>query len=175
MTQALTSQSIRWIQPLRLQYKRVLETSLLISLSVIFILLHTLKLEVNEVTVVKPDTNIIITQMDRTEHKVKRPPPSRPVIPIASDNEKLLPDETIVDTEIDYEQIPLPPKAEDPVIVDEESEQFFVSFDSPPVLIGGYDFIRRNLQYPEIARQTNMEGPRTRAGVHQPFRKCRQD
>ena len=79
------------------------------------------------------------------------PPPSRPSIPVESE-EDIAEDITIEETELEnFEWDAPPPPAEGPTIR-------FIPYDEPPVPIGGYGAIIANLVYPEIARQAGIEG-----------------
>ena len=81
------------------------------------------------------------------------PPPSRPSIPVESEDEDLAEDITIEETDLedfDWEAPPPPP--------DEGPNVRFIPYDEPPVPIGGYATIQRNVRYPEIAQEAGIEG-----------------
>ncbi len=81
------------------------------------------------------------------------PPPSRPSIPIESEDEDIAEDITIEETELesfDWEAPPPPPE-QGPTIR-------FIPYDEPPVPIGGYTAIQKNVRYPEIAQEAGIEG-----------------
>jgi protein TonB len=83
------------------------------------------------------------------------PPPSRPSIPIESMDEDYAEDITIEETALeDYEAWEVPPPPDN----DPSSRIRFIPHDEPPVPIGGYGAIARNLEYPPIARQAGIEG-----------------
>ena len=81
------------------------------------------------------------------------PPPSRPSIPVESEDEDIAEDITIEETELEsFEwEAPPPPPDEGPTIR-------FIPYDEPPVPIGGYTAIQRNVHYPEIAQEAGIEG-----------------
>ncbi len=81
------------------------------------------------------------------------PPPSRPSIPVESEDEDIAEDITIEETELESFEwdAPPPPPAEGPTIR-------FIPYDEPPVPIGGYSAIQRNVHYPEIAQEAGIEG-----------------
>ena len=81
------------------------------------------------------------------------PPPSRPSIPVESEDEDLAEDITIEETDLeDFEwEAPPPPPEEGPNVR-------FIPYDEPPVPIGGYATIQRNVRYPEIAQEAGIEG-----------------
>ncbi|MFB0515438.1 MAG: hypothetical protein ACETWG_02395 [Candidatus Neomarinimicrobiota bacterium] len=81
------------------------------------------------------------------------PPPSRPSIPVESEDEDIAEDITIEETELEsFEwEAPPPPPDEGPIVR-------FIPYDEPPVPIGGYTAIQRNVRYPEIAQEAGIEG-----------------
>ena len=81
------------------------------------------------------------------------PPPSRPSIPVESEDEDIAEDITIEETELDdFEwDAPPPPPDEGPTIR-------FIPYDEAPVPIGGYTAIQKNVVYPEIAMEAGIEG-----------------
>ena len=90
----------------------------------------------------------------QTEQFEQPPPPARPSIPVASDREDLADDVTIEDT--DFEDFiewdaPPPPPSSGPNVK-------FIAYDDPPVPVGGYGAIQRNIVYPEIAQEAGIEG-----------------
>ncbi|UCD38356.1 MAG: energy transducer TonB [Fidelibacterota bacterium] len=83
------------------------------------------------------------------------PPPSRPSLPIESMDEDYTEDITIEETALDdFEawEVPAPPEN------DSSSRIRFIPHDEPPVPIGGYAAIAKNLEYPPIALQAGIEG-----------------
>ena len=81
------------------------------------------------------------------------PPPSRPSIPVESEDEDIAEDITIEETDLesfDWEAPPPPPE-EGPTIR-------FIPYDEPPEPIGGYAAIQRNVRYPDIAQEAGIEG-----------------
>ena len=81
------------------------------------------------------------------------PPPSRPSIPVESEDEDLAEDITIDETELDdFEwDAPPPPPDEGPTVR-------FIPYDEAPQPRGGYKAIQRNVRYPEIAQEAGIEG-----------------
>ena len=81
------------------------------------------------------------------------PPPSRPLIPVASEDEDLAEDITIEETGLEdfaWEAPPPPP--------DEGPRIKFVPYEVPPIPIGGMQALLRNVHYPEAAREAGIEG-----------------
>ncbi len=81
------------------------------------------------------------------------PPPSRPSIPVESEDEDIAEDITIDETDLeDFEwDAPPPPPDEGPTVR-------FIPYDEAPVPIGGYTAIQRNVRYPPIAQEAGIEG-----------------
>jgi protein TonB len=102
------------------------------------------------------EIQIEIEQFDipQTQQFDLPPPPSRPSIPVESENEDLADDVTIEETELeDFVEwdAPPPPPTEGPRVR-------FIPYDDPPVPLGGYSAIQRNIIYPEIAQEAGIEG-----------------
>jgi len=145
---------------LKLQYKRVLELGLVVSLILhIFMLQGYKKVAVRtSVTEVKLET-LQVEDIPQTQQQRSAPAPSRPTVPIASEDETLPEDETIDFTDLDMESEPPPPPP--PPALEEGVDDgipVFVPFDEPPNPIGGYPAIQKNLKYPELARKAGVEG-----------------
>lgn len=91
----------------------------------------------------------------QTEQQRAAPAPTRPTVPIASEDEDLPEDETIEFTDLDLDAEPPPP----PPPPDDNDDIFaFVPHDEPPQPVGGMPAIHRNIDYPEIARRAGVEG-----------------
>ena len=81
------------------------------------------------------------------------PPPSRPLIPVASEDEDLAEEITIEETGLEdfaWEAPPPPPDA--------GSRVKFVAYEVPPIPIGGMQALLRNVHYPEVALEAGIEG-----------------
>lgn len=80
------------------------------------------------------------------------PPPSRPSIPVESEDEDLAEDITIEETDLeDFDWDVPPPPPDGPTVR-------FIPYDEAPEPIGGYATIQRNVRYPEIAQEAGIEG-----------------
>lgn len=81
------------------------------------------------------------------------PPPSRPSIPVESEDEDIAEDITIEETDLeDFNwDAPPPPPDSGPTVR-------FIPYDEAPVPIGGYTAIQRNVRYPPIAQEAGIEG-----------------
>ncbi|MBN2411829.1 energy transducer TonB [candidate division KSB1 bacterium] len=84
------------------------------------------------------------------------PRPSRPAIPVESEDPDFPPNETIDDTRIDLGNIPQPPEFKE--TVETKTEYIFIAYEQPPVPVGGYLAIQKVLKYPKTARKAQVEG-----------------
>ena len=139
---------------LKLQYKKVLEFGLVISLILHILLLQGYK-KVGERTIKLSDEIQIfqVEEIPQTQQEKQAPAPSRPSVPIASEDETLPDDETIEFTELDLDDEPPPP----PPPLDDGAPMFF-AYDEAPVPIGGWKELQKNLLYPPMAQKANVEG-----------------
>ncbi len=99
---------------------------------------------------------IQIDDIPQTVQERIAPAPARPSVPIASEDEDIPDDETIEFTDLDLEEIPPPPPPLAPQV--DEDTPIFIPYDEPPEPIGGLQAIMENLEYPEIARVSGIEG-----------------
>lgn len=141
---------------LKLQYKKLLELGLIISL-----VLHVGFMQGYKKIVVSSGINdvqldiIQVEEVPLTEQQKQAQAPARPTVPIASEDEDLPEDETIDFTEFDIsDEAPPPPPPEE----EDDDAIVFVPYDEPPTPIGGFAAIQKKLQYPEIARKAGVEG-----------------
>lgn len=88
-----------------------------------------------------------------TQQMEAPPPPSRPSIPVESDEEEIAEDITIEETTLESFawEAPPPPPSDEPIIR-------FIPYDEPPVPVGGLEALMRNVRYPPIAREAGIEG-----------------
>ncbi len=104
---------------------------------------------------VKRDFNDVVETIEipPTQQFEAPPPPSRPSIPVESEDEDIAEDITIEETDLeDFEwDEPPPPPSDGPTVR-------FIPYDEAPVPIGGYTAIQRNVRYPPIAQEAGIEG-----------------
>ena len=141
---------------LKLSYKKAYEYGLVLSLVVIIFLLQGYKkFEVKTVSKTVKLQELQVEDIPQTQQEKQAPAPSRPTVPIASEDDDLPEDETIDITELDLDADapppPPPPEEDSDVIV-------FVPYDEAPQPIGGFAAIQKKLVYPEIARKAGVEG-----------------
>ena len=142
---------------LKFKYRKLIELSLIISLLILIVVFQAFKVssERASATNQKVELQIEVQDIPQTEQITRPPAPSRPAIPIESEDEDISEDETIETTEIDLTELPPPPEA--PAQAEEEAT-IFVAYDEAPYPTGGFAAIQRNLVYPEIARKAGVEG-----------------
>ena len=100
--------------------------------------------------------SVVINQFEipPTQQNEIPPRPSRPAIPIESENDELAEDVTIEETDLDNFtewESPPPPSDKGP-------KAKFIAYDEPPVPIGGIAGIMRNVIYPDIAIIAGIQG-----------------
>lgn len=143
---------------LKMQHTKIFEASMIAALILVTLVIRFYTFSGGDVTIAKSDIQFEVSKVDLTKQTKRAPPPNRPAVPIASETETLLGDETIDDTDVDLMEIPPPPPP--PIKKDDGGgdADVFVAYDTPPDLKGGFDFIRKNLKYPDMARQAGIEG-----------------
>jgi len=144
---------------IKLQHKKVLELGLILSL-----LLHITMLQISKKTEIKTAVKTVtleavqVEEIPQTQQEKSQAAPSRPTVPIASEDENIPEDETIDFTDLDIDAAPPPPPPPPEAATGDESAPIFIPYDEPPVPIGGYPAIQARLIYPEIAKKAGVEG-----------------
>lgn len=136
---------------LKLKYRRALESALSLALIIMIGLFYSFKkFEATFVLPGQPDITIETVDIPLTQQIQRPPPPSRPSIPVESEDEDMLDDVTIEETEVTFEpldELPPPPPPEE----DEVFEFFAVS--EKPVIV-----TKTEPKYPDLARKAGIEG-----------------
>ncbi|MDD3806477.1 MAG: energy transducer TonB [Candidatus Marinimicrobia bacterium] len=106
-----------------------------------------------------PQIQIEVIDIPPTQQIQQSAPPQRPTIPVMSEDEEVAEDITM--EELDFEEFelmdaPPPPPVENRQ--DTVRRVRFIPYDEPPEPIGGSQAILRNIIYPEIAREAQIEG-----------------
>ena len=137
---------------LRLKYRRILEASLIVSLTLLIILLYSFKSFNNKVKVEKiSDTNIILMNIPQTtQESPPAPAPVRPSYFAVADGENI-PDEIPLNQldqffEPPSDILPIPPEEDEPIVD-------FVDLSEKPKEIH-----RVVPVYPELAKRANIQG-----------------
>ncbi len=145
------------IADLRATYKRVLEISIIISLSVlIFAFQFFPHLQDKGLALEGPQELFTVEDIQQTKQENRPPPPPKPPIPIEAPSDDVLEDIEIEDTEIDFEaEIEAPPPPKEDI---EEEPTYFVAVEEMPSPIGGIKAIQEKIVYPEIAKRAGVEG-----------------
>jgi TonB family protein len=138
------------------QYQVVFDAALIGSILLAIVIFKVFKFAEFPYEPQKPDIRFEVSRIDLTGSVKRAAPPRRPAVPIASEQETLLGDETIDDTGVNLREIPPPPPL--PKKSQNEAQEIFVSYDTPPVLKGGSDWMEKNLQYPAVAKKMRLEG-----------------
>ncbi len=135
---------------LSLRYKKVLEVSMAIALLLLTVLFFSFqKYDSGIVLPEQPNLVIETVEIPPTQQLQKPPPPSRPSIPVETEDEDILDDVTIEETEIELGEVsdaPPPPPVEDEVF------EFFAVSEKPEIIH------KETPQYPDLARRAGIEG-----------------
>ncbi len=141
---------------LKLKYRKYNEIGLVIALAFLIIVFQASKRSEKKVVEQgKVDLKIQVEEIPQTEQEKRPPAPSRPTIPVESEDEDVPEDATIETTDINLDELPPPPP---PPEQDAGETPIFVAYDEPPEPIGGFAAIQAKLVYPEIARKAGVEG-----------------
>lgn len=135
---------------LRQKYQKTLELSAAVAVLLLTVLFFSFqKYEGSIVLPEQPKLVIESIEIPPTQQFQKPPPPSRPSIPVESEDEDLLDDVTIEETEIDLGEVfeaPPPPPEEDEVF------EFFAVSEKPVLKH------KETPTYPDLARRAGIEG-----------------
>lgn len=145
---------------LKLKYKRVFETSIILSLLLITLAFKFFP-NVEKKQVLIQDAQPLIKAIDAaiTSWDKKPPVPPKPPIPIEAPSDDVLIDVEIAPTGID-DAGPVAPPPPKPAVkkVEVEDTQIFIAVEEMPEPIGGIQAIQNMIVYPEIARRVGIEG-----------------
>jgi len=142
---------------LMLKYRKAIETGFIVSLLCMTIVFFSFrKFDGQKIEQVPPEITIVIEDIPQTAHVKAPPPPSRPAIPIASEDDELMDDVTIEDTEIQFTEIPPPPPP--PKIEEDDNIPPFLPFEAQPKIIGGFEALKKRIKYPDLAIVAKVEG-----------------
>jgi protein TonB len=136
---------------LKLKYKNVLNAGMAISLLLMIFTFYSFQTFESGVTLPdNPDITIETIEIPQTQQLQKPPTTSRPSIPVESEDEDLLDDVTIEETEVTLDEVkdlpPPPPPEEDEVY------EFFAVSDKPVITH------KEVPKYPELAKKAGIQG-----------------
>ncbi len=140
---------------LKAKYGKVIRLSLIVALVLVTAALVAVpRAEQGETVIEEPDVQIENIEIPETQQYERPPAPSRPTVPVASEDEDIAEDVTIEETTFEeFEVSEAPPPAPE-----EGATVKFIPYDEPPTLIGGYAALQRQIQYPELAKEAGVEG-----------------
>jgi protein TonB len=134
-----------------LKYRKTLEVSIIFALLIMIFTFYAFKkFEVGVKLPESVDIKIEVIEIPPTEQIQRPPPPARPAIPIEAEDDELLDDVTIEETDVVFDQAPDAPPPPPPA--DDEVYEFF-AVSEKPVLIS-----KAVPQYPDLARKAQIEG-----------------
>jgi len=142
---------------MKLRARKLFEVCLILSLAVhIFLFLAFKEFKSADIEIEDLDKVLEIEDIPETEQLKKPPPPAAPAVPIESEDEDIMDDITIADTEIlDFSNFDAPPP---PPPIEEEEIPDFLPLENQPHPIGGIQAIQKLIKYPEIARKAGIQG-----------------
>ncbi len=144
---------------LKLKFRRIFETSLIISLALLIIAFKYFPRFEKEKKVIQViEEEIKVADIQNTSQEKKPPPPPKPPVPIEAPSDDVLEDIEIDDLELDIdEEVTAPPP---PVEEEEEEEEptFFLAVQKMPAPIGGIAAIQAKITYPEFAKRAGVQG-----------------
>ncbi len=136
---------------LRMKYKRVLEISVVLSLVIMIGVFYSFKkFDIAILLPESPDIKIEIMEIPPTQQIQRPPAPPKPLIPVEAEDDDMLDDVTIEETDIvfdNYDDAPPPPPPEE-----DEVYEFFAVSEKPQI-------IKKEVPvYPDLARKAQIEG-----------------
>lgn len=136
---------------LKLKYRKALEGGLTVTLMIMILVFYSFKkFETSLSLPDQPDITIETIDIPQTQQIQRPPPPSRPSIPVESEDEDILDDVTIDETDVLFEPMdeapPPPPPEEDEVF------EFFAVSEKPVIKH------KEVPKFPDLARKAGIEG-----------------
>ncbi len=136
---------------LKIKYKRILEISFILSLTIIITMFYSFKsFKTKNALNLNLDREIFIVAPPITEQHKPRPRPDLPRIPVPADEDDLLDDVTIPDTDINFAD--LNTDIAPPPLMEEEEFPFY-AVSEKPVLIK-----KITPKFPNLAIRAGIEG-----------------
>lgn len=145
---------------LKLQYRKIFEIGLIISISLLIIAFKFFPRFEEDSAVIEVVNEVVnVEDIVQTKQEQKPPPPPKPPIPIEAPSDDVLDEIEIDDLEMDIDEIISTPPP--PVVEEEEEEEeavFFVAVQNQPQIIGGLAALQQHLEYPELAIRAGVSG-----------------
>lgn len=140
-----------------LNYPHLLKIGTIISLTFFVLFFQFFKRKAEKLQVTRTIRLVLdVVDVPQTAQVQRTAAPTRPSVPIVSEDEEIPEDETIDFTDLDLEAVPPPPPPPPPEV--DEDTPIFVPFDEPPSPVGGFAAIQENLVYPDIGRKAGIQG-----------------
>jgi len=136
---------------LRAQYPKHLEIGYIAALAILIVVFYAVPqlgegMSISTVT----DITVEVENIPQTKVNTAPPPPARPSIPIASEDDDIPDDETLDDSIFEFDNaLAAPP----PPMDDEDEEVPFFKVSKKPVVV-----VKTQPKYPELARRAGIEG-----------------
>lgn len=139
---------------LRLKYRKHLDIAIVLSLFILIVIFYAFqRFEMKQQLVVVEEPPITQVDAPPPTQTAVQPPPAGPAIPVEAESEEDIEDETIEETDFEFEE-PAFTKAPPPKPDNEEAEiiPFFALSKKPKI-------VKRVIpKYPELARKAGLEG-----------------
>jgi len=151
MTQVKKFEELKKRSPFVAEVSSVLVMILIVSAFYFFpkVQFEAMELEAPEIMIETVDVPV-------TEKVQQQAPPSRPTVPVMAESEEIAEDLEWEEFSFDeYEALDAPPPPQDD---DTGPRVKFIPYDEPPQPVGGSAAILRNVIYPDIAREAQIEG-----------------
>ena len=107
---------------------------------------------------------VTMEEIVQTRQLVKPPPPPRPPVPVEVPNDEIIEDDELdLDASLDITEPlaalpPPPPPAEEEEEEPDPTDEIFVVVEQMPEMIGGWEALLADLEYPKLAQQAGLEG-----------------
>ncbi|MFC1554794.1 energy transducer TonB [candidate division KSB1 bacterium] len=141
---------------LKIKSKKWLEFFLIISIILHIGLFYGVSFNKEDMVFDDVQKRLDVEDIPETQQINIEPPPPAPSVPVESEDEDLMEDITIDETEIvDYAKVVVPPP---PPPVEAIEIPTFLPMQDWPQPIGGIAGIQSKIEYPEIAKRAGIEG-----------------